>query len=243
MKIAFTCCIHGNIEALKEVGKDIESQQCDKVYCLGDVVGYGAYPHECIQYVRERKWPTLMGNHEDAVLHPNITEVFMPNARHAIYYTLGAVTNEDKKWMATLPISLEEPDFQLVHGSPAEAKGKAWQKYILTVEEANDAFAVMKRPWCFVGHTHIPAVVFKTIPLSYVKEGKGKLDKTVPAIVNVGTVGQPRDKDPRAGYAILDTSSGEFEIRRITYDIEKVVAEMLERGLPAKLAERLRTGV
>ncbi len=239
MKIAFLCCIHGNLPALEAVGKDLDAIQPDKVYCLGDVVNYGAQSRECVAYVRERNWPTLKGNHEAAVIDPSLAEEFTPRAKLCLYYTLGNLGKSEREWFKTLPESIEEADFQVVHGSPA---GVMWQQYILNNEHAEQAFAAARRPWVFNGHTHVPMAFFNTTPLSYSKDARWKLERKIPALLNVGSVGQPRDKNPRSCYALFDTDTLEVQLRRIEYDIERAAALIMEAGLPKFIAERLKVG-
>jgi diadenosine tetraphosphatase ApaH/serine/threonine PP2A family protein phosphatase len=241
MKIAILSCIHSNLAALQAVGRELDAEKPDRVFCLGDVINYGAQPRECIAFVRERKWPTLLGNHEAAVLDPSIAEEFTPVARAGIYFTLGALSKSDKEWLRTLPESLDESEFQLVHGSPGGAS--LCRQYILTVEAAQAAFAAAHKPWVFVGHTHVPLAYFKTEPVSYSNDSRWKLDRATPAILNAGSVGQPRDKDPRACYLIFDTETLDVYVRRVAYDVERTVASILEAGLPERVANRLKTGV
>ena len=242
MKTAFICCIHGNLQALEAVGADIAAQKADRVFCLGDVVGYGANPHECVDYVQTRKWPVLMGNHEAAIIDPAIADDFNPMAKLTLYYTMGALNKNDRAWIRTLPATLEEAGFQLAHGFPAPTP-ETWRRYVITTDDAAAAFALATRKWLFVGHTHRSIAFFKTDPISYSRESICKLDRNTPAIVNVGSVGQPRDKDPRACYAILDEATGQVELRRVTYDVARAVEEMKDAGLPLKMAERLLTGI
>jgi diadenosine tetraphosphatase ApaH/serine/threonine PP2A family protein phosphatase len=152
---------------------------------------------------------------------------------------MGALGKSERDWIRTLPLSLEETDYQLVHASTA---AEQYARYILTMEEAAAAFAAAKRPWVFHGHTHVPMAFFKTDPLSYNKGPDWKLAKNVPALLNVGSVGQPRDKDPRASYAIFDSDKLEVRLRRVEYDCQKAVASIRAAGLPEKLAARLTTG-
>jgi diadenosine tetraphosphatase ApaH/serine/threonine PP2A family protein phosphatase len=239
MKIAFLCCIHGNLPALEAVGKDVEAMRADKVYCLGDIVGYGAYPRECVEYVRTRNWPTVKGNHDVALLNPAYADNFNPVAKLCLYFSMGALKPADRAWLQSLPLRIEEDTFEIVHASPDEVP---YQKYIMTDENALAAFGNAKRPWVFHGHTHVPLAIFKTDPLSYCRDSLWKLDPAVPALLNVGSVGQPRDKDPRAMYALFDTATREVQIRRVQYDVQKTAAEFKAAGLPEKIAERLLLG-
>jgi diadenosine tetraphosphatase ApaH/serine/threonine PP2A family protein phosphatase len=241
VKTALVCCIHGNLAALQAVARDIETQKADRVYCLGDIVGYGAYPRECLQFVRDHGWPTVLGNHEAAVLDPTLADSFTPIAKACIYYSLGAVTKSDREWMRALPHSMEIDEFQLVHGSTV--RPNQWQRYVLTVEAAQEAFAAATRNWVFHGHTHVSLAYFNTDPISYSSEPLWKLDDKTRAMLNVGSVGQPRDKDPRACYAVFDSAIKQVTIHRVAYDVERTCAEYKAAGLPAKIAERLITGV
>jgi diadenosine tetraphosphatase ApaH/serine/threonine PP2A family protein phosphatase len=239
MKTAFICCIHSNLPALEAVGNDIASQNIARVFCLGDVIGYAAQPHECVQYVRERNWPVLLGNHEEALLRPDMGESFTPVAKKCLHYSLGALSKSDRAWLKTLPEMIEEPDFQLVHGSPDKPMT---QSYVLTTDLATKAFAAATRTWVFHGHTHVPMVFFKTDPISYSKDPILKLDRNTPALINVGSVGQPRDKDPRACYAIFDSDTLQVEYRRVQYDVAKAAGEVRAALLPDKIADRLALG-
>lgn len=240
MKIAILACIHSNLTALEAVEKDIAAAGAEKVYCLGDVIGYGAHPRECIEFVRSRGWPTLRGNHEAAVLEPSMVERFNPIAQKVIYFTMGALTKADREWIAGLPTHIECDEFQLVHGSPADPRH--FERYIMTQDDAKAAFAAASRPWVFCGHTHVPLAFFQREPLEYSSGPVWRLDPAVPALMNVGSVGQPRDKDPRSGWALFDTAKREVELRRVAYDAEKAATEVIAAGLPAFLGERLRLG-
>jgi diadenosine tetraphosphatase ApaH/serine/threonine PP2A family protein phosphatase len=239
MRIAVLSCIHGNLQALEVVDRDIAAQKPDRVLCLGDVVGYGAQPRECIDLVRARGWPTLLGNHEAAVLDENCGEEFNPVAWMAINWTRGVVTDADRAWMKTLPETMEEDGYQLAHGSTAGARPF---KYVLTNEDAEDALKAATRPVVFIGHTHIAlafhregAITVRTDPVQRVASGAS-------AVINVGAVGQPRDKDWRASWVLYDTTTREATWRRLEYDVTDAANRIRAAGLPEKLAHRLAEG-
>jgi len=206
------------------------------------VVGYGAEPRECVEFVRERNWPTLLGNHEAAaVTTPEVAERFNSNAKFGIYYTRGALTKVDRTWIKSLPLSLEEDGIQFVHGSPVP--GQIYSMYVLSADEASQAFAAATRPLVFCAHTHLSMVVFEGQTVTH---GKGIIQNIKPelkTIIGVGSVGQPRDKDNRACWVLYDTVKGEAEFRRVVYDYQEAAHNILDAGLPPSLAERLKTGV
>jgi diadenosine tetraphosphatase ApaH/serine/threonine PP2A family protein phosphatase len=239
MRIAFLSCIHGNLQALERVDRDVAACYPDAVYCLGDVIGYGAQPRECIDLVRARGWPTLLGNHEEIVLKPDTAERFQPYARAAIYFSMGALTDDHRAWIRTLPETIEGEGFQLVHGS---THGIRTQQYVLKPEEADEALRAASQPLVFNGHTHVPMVFHRLQEVVIDKERCQKLPPGRQAVVNVGSVGQPRDRDARACWVLYDTVRAEVEYRRLEYDNAEAARRIREAGLPVKLAERLMSG-
>lgn len=237
MKSAFVCCIHANVPALEAVDRAIAAARPDRVFCLGDVVGYGAQPRECVQLVRARGWPTILGNHEAAVVDPDTGEEFNPVARLAIDYTIGAVGDAEREWIRSLPETLETPEFQLAHGSTA---GRRPFTYVLKPEDATAARVFAVRPIVFIGHTHIagawhgPDQRWLTNPAQTIGD--------MGAVVNVGSVGQPRDKDPRACWVEYDDVTREVRWHRVEYPVEQAQQRIRDAGLPEKLAYRLGTG-
>jgi diadenosine tetraphosphatase ApaH/serine/threonine PP2A family protein phosphatase len=239
MRIAVLSCIHGNLPALLSVDRDIAACSPDRVLCLGDVVGYGAQPRECIDLVHARGWPTILGNHEAAVLDDKACEDFNPVAWMAINFTRNVVTDADRAWMRTLPETMEEDGFQIAHGSTAGARPF---KYVLSDQDADDALQAATRPVVFIGHTHIAIGFHRDGGLTQRRDPIQVVAPGTSAVINVGSVGQPRDKDPRASWVLYDTVTRQAEWRRVPYDINDAAERIRAAGLPEKLAHRLASG-
>jgi len=232
--------IHANLAAFEAVLAD--AGEYDKVWCLGDVVGYGPHPNECIERLRQLDHVCVAGNHDWAAIGRLDLENFNVDAKRACLWTQEALTPENRRYLEDLPERLEFPQlkFTLVHGSP---RHPIWE-YILSPFIATVNFEHFDTQFCLVGHTHIPAIFCArpqgydrlSNPLYLDKLGEERL------IINPGSVGQPRDGDPRASYAIFDAEKQTFEIRRIPYPIEVTQKEMAKRGLPPRLIVRLSYG-
>lgn len=240
-KIALISDIHGNIDALNAVVTDIKSQSVEEIYCLGDVVGYGGAPGACVRYVMEHCTGTVMGNHDEmavigVILAPERVAAPLRAAREEL-------SLKEKKWMKELPLRQEVHGVTMVHSS-LETPRK-WN-YIHNEEDARAHFKQQKTRICFVGHTHVPMLarysasngVNCSIPDSQVIN----LNKRSLFVVNFGSVGQPRDDDPRASYGLFDTEKLLFQLRRVPYDIAKAQNRIREAGLPERNANRLETG-
>ncbi|MBE7464988.1 MAG: sigma-70 family RNA polymerase sigma factor [Planctomycetes bacterium] len=241
MKIAVFGCVHANLPALDAVLQEIDAAKPDRVYCLGDVISYGSQPRECIQRIRERGWPVLRGNHEATVLNPSMLDEFNPFARNCGFFTLGALGPEERTWIETLPLTLNEHGIFFAHASPVT--GKEYLQYLLSQETFQEAFEVLPANLAFVAHTHIPLVAFNEQPFRGSREPSMTIDPNVKTIVNVGSVGQPRDRDPRACWVLYDTASREVAFRRTAYDTQESCRRIKAAGLPVKIAERILTGV
>jgi len=242
MKIAFVADIHGNLPALEAVERDLASCAPAQIYCLGDVVGYGAEPWECLQHVRERGWGMLLGNHEAAIIEPAYAEVFNPYARAALLYSMGAIGKEGRAWLRTLPQVIETETLQLCHGW---SHGTRRFQYVLSEQDVGNIFSESTRPTVVMGHGHFHALFCRPAG----QEGSTysrDLVQSVPvgarAVINVGSVGQPRDNDPRACWALYDDSSRCWEFRRVGYDAAEAARRIREAGLSEKLADRLLDG-
>lgn len=238
-RILIVTDIHGNKDALDAVIADAGA--IDRVWCLGDIVGYGPEPGACLTWVREHCEVVLSGNHDYAVFDPSIAADFNPNAAAAATWTREQLSAADMEYLRSLPSLIEGEEATLAHGSPA---GPIWT-YILSVIDARDAFRAFVGTCCFVGHTHVAAC--------YVQDDEGimRLPVTNGAplrledrryILNPGSVGQPRDRDPRAAYLWYDPDTAMVTWERVAYDIAGVQAKIRAAGLPERLAARLALG-
>ena len=251
MTTALISDIHGNWEALTSVLADIDRRGIERVVCLGDVVGYGPEPARCLDLVRARCAHVLMGNHEDALLHGPIG--FYPLARNALLWTRAQMfspvlhplrTMRYRRILRHLPRALPLENCWLVHGSPRDPTNE----YLLEREFLFGAAAVLDElfafapPVCFAGHTHIPGVFGSDRQFRRGGEDGGEVPLGEhKLIINIGSVGQPRDRDPRACY--VEFSDDRVVYHRVAYPIEAVQAKCLARGLDPWLAERLALGV
>lgn len=232
--------IHSNLVALEAVLAD--AGEYDKVWCLGDMVGYGPRPNECIERLCQLNHVCVAGNHDWAAIDKLDIGDFNVDAKQACLWTRETLSPENWEYLENLPERLEFPelDFTLVHGSP---RHPIWE-YILSPFIAKENFDHFNTQFCLVGHTHIPAIfrsytrspVELTNPLHLDELGEERL------IINPGSVGQPRDGDPRASYAIFDTEDLTLEIHRIPYPIEVTQEEMKKVNLPPRLIVRLSYG-
>ncbi|ACD82289.1 Metallophosphoesterase, PP2A family [Methylacidiphilum infernorum V4] len=246
MKIALLSDIHGNKEALESVLEDLEDKRIDKVLCLGDIVGYGADPSFCLRTIRERSDTILLGNHDYYCSVPQLPEEIAsrlnPLALDAINMTRKMLSEEEKRFLISLPLIWEQEELMATHASFRDPK--SW-RYLLSGEEAKENFDAYPFRIGFLGHTHIVTLFVQNTDCS-VYQFRFKrlfLKKNLRFLLNVGSVGQPRDGDPRAAFVVYDTESYEAIVYRIAYDIEKAALKIKNAGLPLQLAERLKWGV
>ncbi len=243
MRCAIVGDIHGNLAAFKAVLEHIEVKGgVDEIWCLGDVVGYGPEPHECLEILRTYNHLCVAGNHDWAAVDKIDTLDFNPDAAQACHWTTEQLTPEDVDYLENLPLTLCRGDFTLVHGSPRQP---IWE-YVLSVSVAQDNFASFETSFCLIGHSHIPLVfecvdenlcVSNRLPAgSGLELGEHRL------IINPGSVGQPRDGDPRASYILYDGEARIIYHYRIKYDIAATQRKMAEWGLPLPLIMRLSFG-
>ena len=232
--------IHGNLEAFDAVVKSMPKAKEKRILCAGDVIGYGADPNECIDKVISLEAENIKGNHESAVLGESDISTFNPNAAKAVLWTRDHMTSDSNAYIQNLPLIHKEELFTMVHGTlhdPEEFR------YMLTNIEAAETFRILETKICFVAHSHVPAMFMmedERINLNFTD--KFKLRKNAKYIINVGSVGQPRDGDRRACYCVYDSDKEEIELRRVEYDIESAQKKIINAGLPKILAERLALG-
>ena len=241
MLIGLFSDIHANLEAMTAVVERLTAEGIGRSLCLGDIVGYGANPNECIELVSRLGAEVVAGNHDYAAVGKTPLEDFMPNAAEAIAWTRSRLEPESTRFLETLGLEKTLPPFLLVHSAPSAPA--AWH-YISTFDDARREFVHFDAPACIVGHSHQPFVVSRTgSDLDQLPATRLILAEGVRYIINIGSVGQPRDGDPRACACLFDTGTREFRFLRIDYDIRAAQAKILLAGLPPYLANRLAQGI
>lgn len=241
MKLAVISDIHGNLEALDAVLQDCRTRAVDQIICLGDIVGYGADPSACLQMVTRECSVTLMGNHEYAALGLLSGQVMNSAARESMDWTQHHLDDRDLAMISDLPLEAQRENLYLVHASPDEPS--KW-RYILTSVEAEAAFRKFTGHICFVGHSHLP-MIFSISPEGSLRQRAGHdfcPDEENRYIVNVGSVGQPRDNDPRSCYIVYDSGEETISYCRVPYNIELAQSKMAQARLPQLLIDRLLVG-
>jgi diadenosine tetraphosphatase ApaH/serine/threonine PP2A family protein phosphatase len=241
MRILVISDIHANLTALDAVLE--HAGTIDAAWCLGDLVGYGPDPNECIDRVRALPDLTcIIGNHDAAALEQIDSATFNPEARQALHWTQNALTEASLAFLKQLPERVDTPQVTLVHGSPRQP---VWE-YLLDTFNATRCFEHFKTPFCFVGHTHLPIIFYMqnehNMAQLQVPEPDSAPTLLPRSIVNPGSVGQPRDRDPRAAYAIYDSDANRWDYRRVAYDIGAVQSRMTALGLPDRHIQRLAAG-
>jgi predicted phosphodiesterase len=241
MRVAVISDVHGNVQALEAVLEAIDAVQVDEIWSLGDVVGYGADPVRCMQIVDERAAVSLAGNHDLVVAGVIDIDMFAYDARDAAEWSRTVLSAEQIQALGTRMPGGQRDGVQFFHGS---VRDPVWE-YVVDARTAELCLERQRRPLCLIGHSHVQllwgyengALVGGTVAagatLAY---GEG------PFIVNPGSVGQPRDGDPRAGYVILDTDAGTATWLRADYDIRAAQSAIRDAGLPLRLAARLAEG-
>jgi predicted phosphodiesterase len=233
MRLAIISDIHSNLEALTKALEVIDRHSVDTIICLGDIVGYGANPNECIELVRKRCSAVIKGNHEYAIERVSQTEFFTEDARAAIIWTQKQLTEKNYEYLLTLPLAHREDDGYFVHASPC--KPAEWT-YILGHSDASSTFHCFSEEICFIGHTHTPAI--------FSAGGRSKrVTKGERYLVNVGSIGQPRDRNSELSFGIFDTGAWAYENIRSPYDVETAARKIFSTSLPPKLGQRLFMGI
>jgi predicted phosphodiesterase len=242
MRVAVISDIHGNLHALEAVLREVDAEQPDAVWCLGDLVGYGPRPDECCEVVRARADVCLAGNHDLGVLGELDLDDFAPDAAAAARWTRTVLGDEATRYLAGLQPAAQARGAELFHGSPRDP---IWE-YVLSGEAALAAFALTSEPVVLVGHSHVALAIRLEGGLLDGGAAPAGTDADLAAgrwVLNPGSVGQPRDGDPRAAWLLLDPEEGRASFRRVAYPVERTQRELLERHLPEALAVRLAAGV
>ena len=251
MRIAILSDIHANLEALEAVLEHLETVHVDECICLGDIVGYGADPNGCIERIRARTDHVVVGNHDHAAVGLTDTVYFTPHAREAARWTAGRLTPTHRLYLKRLPFVLTRNDALCVHSTPDDPE--EW-RYVFTPPEIRACMEQIESRFCLIGHSHRPFICIEDPPTCSEADGAGggnklsvlypfaRMGREARALVNVGSVGQPRDRDPRAAFAVMDEEAGTVEILRVEYDIRRTQRKILRAGLPEFNAERLEYG-
>jgi diadenosine tetraphosphatase ApaH/serine/threonine PP2A family protein phosphatase len=241
MRLLVISDIHANLAAFESVLADAKGDW-EQIWCLGDLIGYGPDPNECVELLRQYDHLSLSGNHDWAVLGRLEVESFNKDARTAIIWTRSRLNADNRQYLEALPTLQVMPTFTLAHASP---RHPVWE-YIMDPATASANFPHFATPYCLVVHTHSPVIFTEmsdelAVPSLPDYSQPFFLDERR-LIINPGSVGQPRDSDPRAAYAFLDTELLTWEYRRVEYPVEKTQARMRGFGLPQRLILRLEYG-
>jgi len=240
MIVAILSDVHSNGDALEAVLESARTEGCDTYWCLGDVVGYGAEPDRVVDRVRELGAVTVAGNHDWAACGKVSTRQFNKNAALAAAWTATNTRKDNLDWLAALPLVETRDHTRLVHATPSAPE--EWN-YCMRIDDAWIEMKSFEEMICMIGHSHYPGVFEKDgEEIRYTRAPSLRLREGRQYLVNVGSVGQPRDGDPRAAYAVHDTESGLLRHVRVTYDVEAAQAKILAAGLPPFLASRLAAG-
>ncbi len=237
MKTAVISDVHSNIEALSAVFSALEQTGIERVICLGDIVGYGADPNDCLHLIKEKCDVVIRGNHDSAVSGSEEYSSFNPEAEEAIYWTRNRISEEWKSYLESLPMIFEENGIVYVHSSPH--KPERWS-YIVSREDALFEFRYFKGSAAFIGHSHLSGI--------FCHDGDRFDDEVIlneekRYIINVGSVGQPRDGNSNAAYAVYDDTMKLVSINRVAYDVESAAEKIKDAGLPGFLSSRLTAGI
>ncbi|MEE9259406.1 MAG: metallophosphoesterase family protein [Nitrospinaceae bacterium] len=241
MKYIIFSDVHSNLESLNAFSRIAETIDHDKKVCLGDSVGYGADPNPCVEWIRDHADLVLAGNHDYAALELTDTTYFNSYAFESCLWTQEELTEENKRFLASLPVEKEEDGVYWVHSSPFEPR--EWH-YVRSLSDGEENFACFDQPLCFLGHSHLPLIIEKNPEgeiCCYMAQ-KMELEDGYRYIINVGSLGQPRDGDPNPCFVIYDSEAKIVEFRRFSYDFSLTQQKILENDLPEPLALRLSYG-
>jgi len=233
--------IHSNLEALEAVIKAYGREGIDTYFCGGDIVGYGSDLHECIEKTGQIASVIVAGNHDWAAVDQFSSDYFNSFARQALLWTKERLNPREKSFLESLKFVYENEDLTLVHGTLDNPQDFDYMLDSLTAEET---FKLMQAAVCFVGHSHVPGIFIrdKHSQIHYPEELSVEVRPKHSYIVNVGSVGQPRDGDPRAAYCVYDTAKRQIQVKRVEYDAEAAREKIIRAGLPEYLGNRLLAG-
>jgi diadenosine tetraphosphatase ApaH/serine/threonine PP2A family protein phosphatase len=233
MRTAVISDVHGNLPALEEVLKRIEQVGVDRIICLGDTVGYGPFPQECLDLVRSQCAAVLQGNHDSGLVGETSIEDFNHYGVQALLWSREHVNSDSQEFIRTLPYVHTIGDAMFVHASPAAPE--RW-RYVLSLRAAQENFQAFTTRLCFIGHSHVPVIIPEEGNINEYRPGHRH-------IINVGSVGQPRDGNSHASFGIYNSGSDTFELVRLPYDIARTAKAIRDAGLPEFLAQRLFKGL
>lgn len=239
MRFAVFSDIHANLEALEAVLQDARENAVTHFVCLGDVVGYNANPHECVEIVRDMDCPIVKGNHDEQASLIESSRDFNELAEHAIAWTRENLTDDDKEWLRDMRFQRQVRDFTIVH---ATLDTPSQWGYVFNNLDAVASFTYQHTTICFFGHTHVPMGFIRDDGVRRVNIDQLSIDTAKKYFINAGSVGQPRDGDWRAAYCIYDTDKNVVEQRRVKYDLQTAQKKIVKAGLPELLAHRLALG-
>ena len=239
MRFAIISDIHANLEAFEAVLADARENKCTQFVCLGDVVGYNANPHECVERVREMDCPIVKGNHDEQASLVESSRDFNEMAEAAIQWTRDNLTDADKAWLRELKFERQVRDFTIVHATLDTPD--QWG-YVFNNLDAAASFTYQHTTVCFFGHTHVPMAFIRNDGVQRQRIDKLRIDQSKKYFINAGSVGQPRDADWRAAYCIYHIDTAVVEQRRVKYDLHTAQKKIIDAGLPRLLAERLAIG-
>lgn len=243
MRLAVISDIHGNLEALKAVLRDVRRRKADRIACLGDIVGYYPDPEKCVRLVHKAASVCVAGNHDYASIGRIETLQFNLMAQIAISWTADRLSEESREYLGSLPFGVEKDGIFYTHSSPSNPQD--WLTYVFPDSEQTvfEAFSNLKQRLNFIGHTHAPSIMIQDGDRILLhKQSMVHLDPSKYYLVNVGSVGQPRDFDARASYAFYDSTADAVEIVRVPYNYGRTQKKVVRRGLPQGLGDRLPKG-
>lgn len=244
MKYGILGDIHSNLSALEAVLEQFHTRGVDKIISVGDVVGYGAAPRECIRLLQAVEAEVVLGNHDAACTGALDSSAFNPYAKAAVEWTCAVLDQDEIAWLRDLPLTKDLEHCSVAHGALAAPERF---DYIQCTADGDPSLDIMERPVCFVGHTHVPVSLLRlkddASRTAYTFDSKIDLTETSRALINAGSVGQPRDEDPRSVFVIYDADQQTVVIDRTEYDIDREARRIRDANLPPMLADRLFLGV